>query len=88
MTIGSENDDSQVKLNGVVVKKVAEMKYLRSIVTKESNSTKDICTRLTIARKATLDLARVWRTKANCMELKKRLVKALVWSIATLRAGH
>jgi len=50
----------------------------------DSNSTTDIKTRLTIARLATctLQLTGIWKSKYIGMDLKKQLVRSLIWSTA------
>ena len=77
------DDKSQIEVDGKVITRVDQVKYLGSMITTDSSSTKDICARLAIARRATLDLTRVWKAKGISLDLKKRLVKALVWSIAS-----
>ena len=60
-----------------------KFKYLGSLVTVDSNSTTDIrLARLTIARHATLQLTGIWKAKDIGMDLKKQLVRSLIWSTA------
>jgi len=55
---------------------------LGSLVTVDSISTTDINARLTIARHATLQLTGIWKAKDISMDLKKQLVRSLIWSTA------
>ena len=52
------------------------------MVTVDSNSTTDIKARLTIARHATLQLTGIWKAQDIVMDLKKQLVRSLIWSTA------
>jgi len=64
------------------IERVNKFKYLGSLVTVDSNSTTDIKARLAIARHATLQLTRIWKAKDIGMDLKKQLVRSLIWSTA------
>jgi len=52
------------------------------LVTVDSNSTTDIKARLTIAKHATLQLTGIWKAKDIGIDLKKQLVRSLIWSPA------
>ena len=58
-----------------------------SLVTVDSNSTTDIKAWLTIARHATLQLTGIWKAKDIGMDLKKQLVRSLIWSKLTVLYG-
>jgi len=64
------------------IERVNKFKYLGSLVTVDSNSTTDIKARLAIARHATLQLTGIWKAKDIGMDLKKQLVRSLIWSTA------
>jgi len=64
------------------IERVNKFKYLGSSVSVDSNSTTDIKARLTIARHATPQLTGIWKAKDIGMDLKKQLVRSLIWSTA------
>ena len=77
------SDDPQtIKMGATSLKRVDQFKYLGSIVNIHSSSSPDIRARLATARRITTELSTVWRSPSIGLELKKRLVKALVWSVA------
>ena len=71
-----------VLIDGKEVERVNKFKYLGSSVSVDSNSTTDIKARLTIARHATPQLTGIWKAKDIGMDLKKQLVRLLIWSTA------
>jgi hypothetical protein len=82
MTIGSYQTDTP-QLSGQQVKQVTRFKYLGSVITNDGDIDAEVRVRLAIARKVTLQLVDVWKSKEIGLRLKKLLVKALIWSIAT-----
>jgi len=71
-----------VLIDGKEIEKVNKFKYLGSLVTIDSNSTTDIKARLTTARHATLQLTGIQKAKGIGMDLKKQLVRSLIWRTA------
>ena len=61
---------------------VEKFKYLGSTIATSDSTMTEIKIRLAIARSVTSDMMDVWKSKKLSLELKKRLVKSLVWSVA------
>ena len=57
-------------------------KYLGSMVGMDADSTPEIRTRLAVARNITSQLLGLWKAKEISLQLKKQLVRSLVWSVA------
>ena len=62
--------------------RVDKFKYLGSTITTTDSTMTEVKTRLAIARSVMSDMSDVWKSKKLSLELKKRLVKSLVWSVA------
>ena len=69
-------------IDGDEIENVDKFKFLGSYITPEGDSKTEIKIRLGIARGATTDLADLWKSKDLSLNLKVKLAKALVWSIA------
>lgn len=82
MSIGVDQAD-RPQLDGQRVEQVTKFKYLGSMITNDGDIGDEVRIRLAIARRVTLQLVEVWRSKEIGIRLKKQLVTALVWSIAT-----
>ena len=83
MAISEQDDRQSPVIEGATIKSVQKFKYLGSLVTAEGKCELDIRARLAMARNATLQLVEVWRSKEISLHLKKRLMKSLIWSIAS-----
>ena len=59
-----------------------KFKFLGSIITPDGESFPEIKARLGQARSVASNLADVWKSRELSLELKKRMAKALVWSVA------
>ena len=75
-TIASKNYDSPIKLENV-----ESFKYLGSILTNVGRCTCEIKCRIVMAR-AALNKKRTLFTSTLDLELRKKLVKCYIWSIA------
>jgi len=64
--------------DGQQIEQVSQFKYLRSIISDDGYRDKEIKSRIVMAKI-------VFQGKMN-LELKKRIVKCLVWSVATYAA--
>jgi len=72
-----------VLIDGKEIERVNKFKYLGSLVTVDSNNPTYIKRRLTIARHATCTLQLTGiKAKDIGMDLKKQLVRSLIWNTA------
>jgi len=71
----------QIKVNNRELKEVDHFKYLRSVLTRDGYCPREIKTRFVIAKEAFNRKMSLLTSKLN-IELKKKLVRCNVWSIA------
>ena len=76
----------EVTVNGAKIEEVDYFKYLGSVKTRYGSCSKDIKTRVAIAKKKTLDLTNVWKNRNIEKNVKIKLVKTLIWSVITYGA--
>ena len=72
----------KIRIKDEEIGNVNKFKFLGSYITPEGDSETEINIRMGIARRATTDLAELWKSKDLSLKLKVNLAKALVWSIA------
>ena len=53
----------EVKVNGVAIEEVESFKYLGSVKTRFGDCSKDIKTRIAIAKRKTLELTDIWKSR-------------------------
>ena len=68
------------------MEEVEEFKYLGSIKTNTGDCSKDIITRIAMAKKRTVELNNIWKDKSINVQLKLKIMKCLVWTIMTYGA--
>ena len=71
----------EVKVNGVAIAEVESFKYLGSVKTRFGDCSKDIKTRIAIAKRKTLELTDIWKSQQIDKTVKIKLVKTLIWPI-------
>ena len=67
-------------IDGEKVEQVASFKYLESIITEDGRSLNDVNARIALAKDA-FSKRKEFLTKSLSKELKKRIVKVLVWPV-------
>ena len=78
---GADPDEvHNIEIDGETVEQVDHFKYLWSTKYNNANSSKDIKSRIAIAKKRMIDLHVLWNDRNLSMPLKMKLVKTLVWS--------
>ena len=80
MSVGRVPEQLDIKVSGTQLKQTSDFKYLGSIVNNSSDSTQDICSRIGMGRSTMTRLTKVWKSPIS-LQLKKRLVRSLVWSV-------
>jgi len=66
-------------------KQVQEFRYLDNLISDDGYCVKEIVSRIGMAKKVFKDKRKLFKRKMN-LELKKRIVKCLVWSVAMYAA--
>jgi hypothetical protein len=70
-----------INLDGADVNCVDSFNYLGSIITNDNNSSVEIKKRIAVAKATTSKLVPIWKSGSISLQLKKQLIKALVWSV-------
>ena len=71
----------EIKVYGQNIEQVKEFSYLGSLITTDARCNKEIRRRIAIAKEAFYKRKELMQSKLN-LNLKKRLVKTLIWSVA------
>ena len=85
MYIGNGQKDP-LTIDNEEVEEVKEFKYLGSIKTNTGDCSKDINTRIAMAKKRMVELNNIWKDKSINVQLKLKIMKCLVWTIMTYGA--
>ena len=67
------------------MEQVSQFKYLGSLMSEDGYCTKEIRSRIEMGKKVFMKKKKLFSGKMN-MELKKRIMKCLVWSVALYAA--
>jgi len=79
--IGRQPSTIKITVDGEILQQVEKFKYLGSILSSSGYSEKDIRVRIGMAKSAFSKLKKILIGGLK-LEVKKRLVKTLVWSLA------
>ena len=71
-----------ISVSGKRLEQVDCFKYLGSLISKESDCSKEIRARLGTARTALKDLDKIWKERSLRSAIKLRVVRTLVWPVA------
>ena len=81
LVAGADPDEvHNIQIDSETVEQVENFKYLGSTKYNNANCSKDIKSRIAIAKKRMADLQVLWNDRNLSMPLKMKLVKTLVWS--------
>ena len=80
MKIGKLSSNLRISVNGQILEQVTEFKYLGSVLCKSGRCLTEIRARIGMARNAFLKRKELF-TQSIDLNLKKRLVKLLVWHV-------
>ncbi|GFR65266.1 hypothetical protein ElyMa_005526800 [Elysia marginata] len=75
----SSNVEPDIKIDRTSLENVDNFKYLGSIKTSDGTCTKDINTRIAMAKQGMVSLNNIWKDKSIPKPLKFKLLKTLVW---------
>ena len=73
-------DFKPVTIEGEELETVSDFRYLDSIKSDSGHCTKDITTRIAMAKTKTIDLKNIWKDKDLSNKLKIQILIAIVWS--------
>ena len=77
------NEQDNILVNGQDIENVKNFVYLGAMITENYDDSKEIKRRIAIAKNVMISLVNVWKDRAISVTTKKRLLKSLVFSIAT-----
>ena len=78
----SVHGDGELELGGEKIKMVEKCKFLGSYITTKGDSQTDIRSRIGMAKSIANRMTAVWRSSDITIEMKVRLAKSLIWSVA------
>ena len=81
MVNSTNNDSTEINMNGEVLEEVNQFKYLGSILTKDGTSNREVKARIAAATSALVRLERVFKSNNISFRTKYHLYKSLVTSI-------
>ena len=79
------NNKLKIFVDGQQVEQVSQFRYLCSLISEDGYCTKEIWSRIQMAKKVSMEKKKRFTGKMN-LELKKRIMKCLVWSVALYAA--
>ena len=83
MVLDPSRTDDDFVLDGQQIEEVQQFEYLGSLIDNKSDSTTEIKRRLAIARNTMQNMVNIWKSRGVSTELKLRLLRATVFSVAT-----
>ena len=85
MHIGQQQSQ-QLIVNGEQLEMVTDFKYLGSIKTNTADCTKDINSRIGIAKRKMIELNNIWKDRTLSNVLKLKILKSLIFTVITYGA--
>ena len=79
------NNKLKIYVDGQKVEQVSQFRYLGSLISEDGYCTKEIRSRIDMAKRLFMEKMNLFTDKMN-LELKKRIMKCLVWSVALYAA--
>ena len=79
----NNEEDFEITLEEETVEVVKEFKYLGALITNNYDDTKEIRRRIAISNNATISLNKIWKDKSISKIIKIRLLRSIVFPIAT-----
>ncbi len=72
---------NSIKVNGTVLERVDNFKYLGSIKSSDGTCLQDVKARIAMAKQKMIQLNNVWKDRSVPMHLKMHLLKCLIWPV-------
>ena len=79
------NNKLKIYVDGQQVEQVSQFRYLGSLISEDGYCMKEIWSRIEMEKKVLMEKNKLFIGKMN-LELKKRIMKCLVWSVALYAA--
>ena len=79
------NNKLKIYGDGHQVEQVSQFRYFGSLISQDGYCIKEIRRRIEMAKKALMEKKKLFTGKMN-LELKKRIMKCMVWSVALYAA--
>ena len=83
MVVDRERKSDEFVIDGQQIEEVKQFEYLGSMINNSGDSTTEIKRRLAIARTTVQGMSSIWKSRGLSIDLKVRLLRATVFSIAT-----
>ncbi len=83
MTINDDQSTAPLVVDGKEVERVTEFNFLGALITQDGGYEKEIRRRLAMARSTMAKFSKVWADRSVTKATKSRLVRALVFPVAT-----
>ena len=79
------NNKLKIYVDGQQVEQVSQFRYLGSLISEDGYCTTEIRSRIEMVKKVFMEKKQLFTGKMN-VELKKRIMKCMVWSVALYAA--
>jgi hypothetical protein len=79
----NKEETVRIEVEGRILEQVDSFTYLGSKLTKDADCSRDIKTRLAMGMTTMIKLTKMWKNKSISTPTKLRLMKVLVWPVAT-----
>ena len=86
MVCSKDFENINIAMDGSILKQVPKFKYLSSIITEDGKNKKDIMQRIKEAKVLFNNKKQLLRSNNFSLEMKKKLIKSCVWSVALYRS--
>ena len=83
MIVGSDWNEDPIVVDGTEVEHVTQFNFLGSLITTSSGCSTELRRRMAMAKSAMAGLNKIWTDRGITKAMKKRLVSALIFPIAT-----
>ena len=83
MVLDRNSTGEEFFIDGQQIEEVKQFDYLGSMINNNGDSTTEIKRRLAMARTTTQSMSKIWKSRGLSTDLKVRLLRATVFSIAT-----
>ena len=83
MLISKNHEVQNISCDGKEVQQVSQFKYLGAIITEEADCKTEVNSRLGQGRGVIKKLTKIWKSRSISVKSKLRIMKALVWPVAT-----
>jgi len=83
MVAAKQKIDVTIACNGVALEQVDTFRYLGALITETGDGSKEVVTRLGMARTTIKSITCFWEDRSLTSQIKRRLMETLIWPVAT-----